>query len=182
VPTTRILDDVDELLAVLSTADRHTDSIVGGDVIDVLSHSLQCAAVLRQHCPMDVELHLGGLVHDIGHLLVPGDADGHGRHGADAVRELLGDRVADLVELHVPAKRYLVTTDPAYRESLSRGSTHTLALQGGPLSPGEVRAFEAHPQAEAALRLRRADEAAKVPGRSVPGLGTWRPALQLLAG
>jgi predicted HD phosphohydrolase len=181
VQTTRVLSDPDQLLAVLATAHARTDSIVGGDVIDVLSHSLQCAAVLRARAPQDLELQVAGLVHDIGHLLVPGDADGHGRHGADAVRPLLGARVADLVELHVPAKRYLVTTDAAYRSTLSRGSVHTLSLQGGRMTPPEVRAFEAHPSSADAVTLRRADEDAKVPGRSVPGLDSWRPTLQLLA-
>ena len=35
--------------------------------------------------------------------------------GAETVRRLLGERVAGLVEAHVPAKRYLVTTDASYR-------------------------------------------------------------------
>ena len=39
---------------------------------------------------------------------------------ADAVRDLLGERVAALVELHVPAKRYLVTVDAGYRAVAQR--------------------------------------------------------------
>jgi predicted HD phosphohydrolase len=181
VQTTRVISDTDELLALLATAHARTDSIVGGDVIDVLSHSLQCAAILRGLAPQDLELQVAGLVHDIGHLLVPGDAEGHGRHGAEAIRGLLGERVADLVELHVPAKRYLVTTNPGYRHALSGGSTHTLTLQGGPMTAEEVRAFEAHPCAADALVLRRADEDAKVPHKTVPALDSWRPTLLLLS-
>ena len=176
------LADVDQLMTLLAAAERVTDSIVGGDSIGVLAHSLQCADALLAERPDDSELQVAGLVHDIGDLLVPGDADGHGRHGARAVAGLLGPRVAALVELHVPAKRYLVTTDPAYRATLSRGSIRTLELQGGLLDDEAVARFEAEPCAADALVLRRADEAAKVPGRPVPGLSTWRPVVELLAG
>jgi predicted HD phosphohydrolase len=175
------LTDVDQLVVLLASAERVTDSIVGGDSIGVLAHSLQCADVLLAERPDDIELQVAGLVHDIGDLLVPGDSDGHGRHGALAVAGLLGPRVAGLVELHVPAKRYLVTTDPAYRATLSPGSIRTLELQGGLFDDEAVARFEAEPYAADALVLRRADEAAKVPGRPVPGLSTWRPAIEQVA-
>jgi predicted HD phosphohydrolase len=175
------LADVDQLVSMLAAAETVTDSIVGGDAIGVLAHSLQCADVLAAARPDDIELQVAGLVHDVGHLLVPGDADGHGRHGAQAVAGLLGRRVAGLVELHVPAKRYLVTTDPDYRASLSPGSIRTLELQGGLLDDEAVARFEAEPLAADALVLRRADEAAKIPGRPVPGLSVWKPVLDQIA-
>ena len=53
------------------------------------------------------------------------------------MRDLLGDRVAALVELHVPAKRYLVTVDDSYGAALSAGSTASLARQGGALDDAE---------------------------------------------
>jgi predicted HD phosphohydrolase len=179
--TDLVLTDVDQVVDLLAAAERVTDSIVGGDSIGVLAHSLQCADVLRAERPEDSELQVAGLVHDIGDLLVPGDSDGHGRHGARAVAGLLGPRVAGLVELHVPAKRYLVTTDPDYRATLSRGSIRTLELQGGLLDGEGVARFEAEPYAADALVLRRADDAAKVPGRPVAGLSTWRPVLEHVA-
>lgn len=43
---------------------------------------------------------MAGLVHGIGQLLYPGDEAGHADHAADAVRSLLGERVARLVRLH----------------------------------------------------------------------------------
>ena len=158
---------------------------MGGTVSDEdpglteLDHGLQCAFELSQAVPEDVELQVAGLVHDIGHGLGP--IRDHGEVGGAAVRGLLGDRVAELVRLHIPAKRYLVTTDPAYRARLSPDSVRTLALQGGDLTPAEVAAFEAWPHWRAALVLRVADEAAKVPGRAVPGLDHWRAAIQRAA-
>lgn len=149
--------------------------------VDQLAHALQCAHELRLAAPDDPELQVAGLVHNIGHLLAPGDDAGHGRAGAAAVRPLLGDRVARLVELHVPAKRYLISTDPSYRGRLSPVSTRTLSRQGGEMTGDEVGAFAAGPVSGAAIVLRRADEAAKRPGRTVPPLDAWRSALERVA-
>jgi predicted HD phosphohydrolase len=150
-----------------------------GEGITELDHGLQCAEELKALAPDDVELQLAGLVHDVGH----GRAHirDHGWAGADAVRGVLGDRVAELVGLHIDAKRYLVTTDTAYRATLSPVSVATLALQGGNMDGAELARFEAWPHWRAALDLRRADERAKTPGRAVPGLETWTPALRAFA-
>ena len=144
-----------------------------------LDHGLQCAAELKSAAPDDVGLQIAGLVHDIGHGRT--HIRDHGWAGAEAVRGVLGRRVAELVGLHIDAKRYLVTTDTAYRARLSPVSIQTLALQGGDLSAEEVARFEAWPHWREALRLRRADEAAKTPGRDVPGLSSWLPALRAVA-
>ena len=159
-----------------------------GEHLDQLAHGLQCGHELAARYPDDVELQVAGLIHDIGHQLLPRgavDEDEHDRiHGivgGDAVRDLLGERVATLVELHVPAKRYLVTIESEYGDALSAMSTITLANQGGPMTADEVADFEAAPDTEAAVALRRADEAAKIPGRVVPGLEHWRPILESVA-
>jgi predicted HD phosphohydrolase len=144
-----------------------------------LDHGLQCAHELRLAAPDDVALQVAGLVHDIGHRHA--DDRGHAWAGARAVRGVLGDRAARLVGLHIAAKRYLVAADPGYFARLSPDSVRTLALQGGAMTPPELAAFEAQDGWRDALALRRADEAAKVPGRAVPGLDAWRPALRALA-
>ena len=156
---------VDELLAML------------GD--DLKQHGLQCAYELELQFPDDVELQVAGLVHDVAHC-VTSEAM-HGIVGAEMVGPLFGDRVADLVRLHVEAKRYLVTTDPAYRAMLSSESVHTLALQGGDMNQEEQLAFEAELHSADAVALRRADEAAKVDGRPVPGLDRWEEILRRVA-
>lgn len=149
--------------------------------VDLLSHALQCADILARVAPGDIELQVAGLVHDVGTLLAPGHAATHAAVGAAAVSELLGARVARLVAAHDQAKRYLVTVDPRYRHRLSARSLETLRVQGGLLDPEERKAFAARPDLEACLALRRADDAAKVPGVAVPGLGRWRPLLERLA-
>jgi len=144
-----------------------------------LDHGLQCAAELKAMSPGDTDLHLAGLLHDIGHGR--GHIRDHAWTGAAAIGSLMGERIAQLVGLHIDAKRYLVTTDPAYRGKLSPTSIETLALQGGDMSADEVARFETWPHWRDALLLRRADEAAKTVGRVVPGLDAWLPALRLAA-
>lgn len=144
-----------------------------------LDHGLQCAAELKLSAPEDEALQVAGLVHDVGHGL--SHIRTHADTGEEAVRAVLGERIAALVGLHVDAKRYLVTTDPDYRGKLSPTSIKTLALQGGDMTPDEVAAFEARPHWREGLLLRRADEAAKTVGRDVPGLETWLPILRAQA-
>ena len=123
-----------------------------------------------------------GLFHDVGHILVPGDDAGHGEHGANYLRPLFGARVAEFVALHVPAKRWLVTVEDAYGDGLSEVSQRTLIAQGGAMTVDERTAFENHPCFADAVTLRRADEAAKVPGKPAGTLADWIPQLRALAG
>lgn len=143
-----------------------------------LDHHLQCAAVLAERYPDDTDLQIAGLLHDIGHYLAPGQPDLHGRLGAQYLRGLFGERVSALVELHVDAKRYLVSVEPEYRSTLSASSVRTLIVQGEAMSEDEIVQFEAHPEAYDAVALRRADEEAKVPSRQVPSLDAWLPILE----
>jgi predicted HD phosphohydrolase len=174
---------VDELMSLLTGCHDVWDMPDrSGDPVDILDHDLQCAELLRQAYPADEELQVAGLLHDIGHMLVPGDDAGHGRHGAQAVRPLLGDRVARLVELHVVAKRYLAATDAVHAEGLSPSSRRTLVAQGGPMNAAEVAAFQADPDFSAAIALRRADDAGKVVGLEVAPLESWRAVIERVAG
>jgi predicted HD phosphohydrolase len=170
------------LVSVLERAastEEPNEEIVG---LTILDHGLQCAALLAASDPDDPELQVAGLLHDVGHVLLPGADDVHGAVGATAVRPVLGDRVAALIEGHVAAKRYLVTVDDAYRSALSAGSLRTLAAQGEIMSGSEVAAFARSPHFDATVRLRRADEAAKDPAVVVPPLDYWLPTLDRLAG
>jgi predicted HD phosphohydrolase len=169
---------LDDIMGVLRASPAFDLTLAPGPRHDLLDHSLQTAQAVRRSHPDDPELQVAGLVHDIGHMLPPRRDDVHAEVAAIFVRPVLGDRIAELVRLHVPAKRYLVTTDPAYREGLDRGSITSLEHQGGDMSPDEVRAFESDPLYADAIALRRADEGGKVPGLDVPGLDTWLATLR----
>lgn len=167
------------LLQRTGSVEEPNEEIAG---LTILLHGLQCAAILRRHHPDDTGLQLAGLLHDVGHVLVPGREELHGRAAADYLRPVFGVRTAALIEGHVPAKRYLVTEDDAYRDGLSAGSRRTLVTQGGRMSPEEVTAFWSGPYAEAILQLRRADDSAKDPSAEVPPLDSWLPVLEGAAG
>ena len=167
-------ETIADLLAVLRIG-------ADGEAFSQLDHGLQCAAALAQQYPDDLELQAAGLLHDIGHKLVPGDVEGHGRHGRAYLEGILGERVGALVELHVPAKRWLVTVDPEYRALLSPDSVSTLAAQGEDMTPDERAAFEAEPHHADVVALRRADEAAKVVGLAVDSIERWIPVLDRVA-
>lgn len=172
----------DALLARLARCEGVFDSLgPDGDPVDILDHGLQCAHELARVAPEDEVLQVAGLVHDLGHALDGWHAVDHGEVAGAFVVDLLGERVARLVALHVPAKRYLVATDSSYGPGLSPGSVRSLELQGGAMTEAEVAAYESDPHALDAARLRRADEAAKVVGRRVPGLEHWAPVVARVA-
>jgi len=83
-------------------------------------------------------------------------------------------KVADLVEAHVPAKRYLCATEPQYHEGLSEASKQSLKFQGGAMGAAEVEEWETGPLSQEKAKLRRWDDAAKVVGLEVPGVETYR--------
>ena len=143
--------------------------------VNQLQHALQ-AALLAERSGCDAALITAALLHDIGHMVhdlgenpaEDGIDDRHEEHGRAYLATLFGPEVTEPVRLHVPAKRYLCATEADYFAKLSPDSVLSLKLQGGPMSPPEVAAFQASPHAEAAVRLRRFDEAAKVAALPTP--------------
>ncbi|MFF4585065.1 hypothetical protein [Streptomyces sp. NPDC001388] len=95
------LRSVEELMDLLYAC-RGVRENPGGPArgVDLHDHALQTAALLRRSRPADKELQLTGLVHPVGHLLSPTDPARRAERAADAVRPLLGARVARLVGLH----------------------------------------------------------------------------------
>lgn len=86
------------------------------------------------------------------------------------LRSLFPDAVLEPIKLHVDAKRYLCAVDAGYWADLSPASKHSLELQGGVFDEKQVKAFEALPFYAEAVRLRRYDDLAKVPGHPTPDL------------
>ena len=98
----------------------------------------------------------------------------HERLGADFLRERgFPEKVAQLIENHVNAKRYLVAKSMDYFARLSEASLRTLEFQGGPMTPDEAARFEQHPYFEQILQMRRWDEQAKIPGLPTPDLAHY---------
>jgi predicted HD phosphohydrolase len=164
---------LDELFAVLGD-DR------GGDVVTARAHALQCAHLLARARPGDAELAIAGLTHDVASSLEPRPAGDHALEGARLVEPLFGARVAALVGGHVVAKRWLITTEPAYGAGLSDESRATLVDQGGALDAPALAAFAASPWFADCVLLRRCDDAAKRPERIVPPLESWLPVARAL--
>lgn len=155
-----------------------------GEPVTVAEHMLQAAAFAERDGAED-ELVAAALLHDYGHLVH--DLPEHSAElGVDTRHEELGfaflerwfpPAVTEPIRLHVAAKRYLVAVDPGYVESLSPASLLSLELQGGPMSGLEIEAFEALPNASAACRLRRYDDAGKDPDVVVRPLESYRDLL-----
>ena len=153
------------------------------------AHALQ-AALLAEQAGCDDELIVAALVHDIGHMVhdlgedpaADGIDDCHEELGAVWLEGRFGPAVTEPVRLHVAAKRYLCGTEADYFGRLSPDSVRSLALQGGPMSPAEIAAFEALPHHEAAVKLRRFDEEAKVKGLATPDVEHYVPHIRRCLG
>ncbi|MGA2123503.1 MAG: HD domain-containing protein [Acidimicrobiales bacterium] len=144
-----------------------------GESITQIEHALQCAALARDEHASDAMI-VAALFHDVGHLVVgvqnePDFAidevdDDHERVGARVLAPLFGPAVAQPVSLHVTAKRWRCTREPAYYERLSEASKLSLKAQGGLLSDEECLRFEEHPGFPDALALRTWDDEGKIVG------------------
>ena len=144
----------------------------GGEAVDQLAHARQCAGQAVE-AGADDELVVAALLHDIGRagpVATRFPRLPHERAGGRFCADMFPPRVAWLIAAHVPAKRYLVATDPVYREALSPTSNRSLEVQGGSMGPEELDTFANHPGAKHAVALRRWDEAAKDPGAEAPAL------------
>jgi phosphonate degradation associated HDIG domain protein len=161
------------------------DTAYIGEPVSQTEHALQTASAAEKAGAGNA-LIAAALLHDVGHLLheLPEDCaasgidDAHEVRGANWLAQHFAPEVAEPVRLHVPAKRFLCSTDPAYLGLLSDASLQSLQLQGGPFTPAEAAQFRGHPHAEAAVALRRFDEQAKVPGLPTPTLEHFRPYLE----
>ena len=151
-----------------------------GEPVSQLEHAVQSAELAKRGHPTDSDFILAAFLHDYGHLCGTdaGDMDGYGAWdheaiGARTLRSLgFSEKVTQLVENHVMAKRYLVSTNPLYFADLSPASKITLIKQGGLLSKEEQLDFEQDPLFELHIALRRLDEQAKIQNQAVHDL-TW---------
>jgi 2-amino-1-hydroxyethylphosphonate dioxygenase (glycine-forming) len=147
-----------------------------GEPVSQLEHMSQ-SAQLAIDAGADDEVILAAFFHDIGHICVQEDPTrrmgtfgnkSHEEIGANFLKKKgFSDRLAQLVENHVKAKRYLTWKDPNYYQQLSEASKNTLEYQGGMMTEEEAHEFEQEPLFADSIRLRRWDEAAKETGKPV---------------
>jgi [1-hydroxy-2-(trimethylamino)ethyl]phosphonate dioxygenase len=160
-----------------------------GERVSMAEHGLQAAHFAQLERAPEA-LVVAALLHDIGHLLeaAPDEID---EWTLDARHEEIGARwlarhfdaaLCEPVRLHVPAKRYLCATDADYSARLSSASVHTLKLQGGPMSAGELARFEAEAFWRDAVRLRQWDDQGKVAGLKTLPLRDYAPLIERVAG
>jgi gamma-butyrobetaine dioxygenase len=185
-------DVIARLFAVL---ERNRGLRYGERDVGMVDHMLQTAALAEAAGAPDA-LVAAALFHDIGHFgtdIPDGDPDArhtvmleqrvdraHEEAGARLLGTCFGPEVTEPVRLHVAAKRYLSALDDGYAATLAPAARHTLALQGGPFTEEERRAFDALPGAADAIALRRFDDGAVVPGIETPTLVHYRPLLERL--
>jgi len=160
-----------------------------GEGVSQLEHAVQCAA-FAQRDGASPALVAAAYLHDIGHLLhdLPQDiADSgvdtqHESTGSAWLSQYFGPELTEPVRMHVAAKRYLAATEAGYHDRLSDASKLSLKLQGGPMSPEQVRAFEAEPFFADAIRLRRWDEEGKIVGYRGPSAEHFESIVRSCAG
>lgn len=158
-----------------------------GEEVTMAQHMLQAAARAEEAGAPDA-LIAAALLHDLGHFhgpvsgeeLMEGTDNRHSHTGADRLAEWFGPEVTEPIRLHVAAKRYLCAVEPGYFGRLSEASVYTLEVQGGPMSPAEVAAYEANPSAADGVAVRRWDDEGKDPEAPTPDFAHFRPLLTAL--
>jgi len=175
---------IDDIFAVFHESG---DATYLGEPVTLTEHMLQSAsAAERDGAP--ATLVAAAVLHDFGHLVHDLDPD-CAADGVDSMHEDVGSRylernfppaVTEPIRLHVASKRYLCAVEPAYLGELSEASLRSLELQGGPFSAEGVAEFERNPFAADAVRLRRYDDIAKVPGLETPPLEHYRTVLEVV--
>ncbi|MEW6167792.1 MAG: HD domain-containing protein [Pseudomonadota bacterium] len=169
------LDAIDNADALLQVLVERGQGQYGYERVSQLEHALQCAQ-LAEAAGEPPALIVAALFHDVGHLVDGADVtwlergrdDRHELRAVQRLRRSFGAAVVGPIVRHVAAKRYLCATESGYLEALSEASRASLALQGGPMTPAEAQRFRRQAHAAEAIRLRRYDDAAKLPGRSTP--------------
>ncbi|MFM9838646.1 MAG: phosphonate degradation HD-domain oxygenase [Cyclobacteriaceae bacterium] len=141
-----------------------------GEPVSQIEHMSQ-SALLAMDGGYDDEVILAAFFHDIGHICVSRNKENdmggfgtksHEKIGADFLREKgFSEKIAQLVENHVQAKRYLTFKYPEYFQNLSEASKKTLEFQGGVMTSEEAMAFEQNPLFDLSIKMRQWDEQAK---------------------
>jgi len=148
-----------------------------GEGVSQLAHALQ-SGKLAMASGASHSLVVAAFLHDLGHMLndqgdtptLKGIDDRHEIWAADYLAQHFPLSVSEPVRLHVAAKRALCAIKPDYMGRLSKDSTRSLALQGGPMNQDELELFFQSEFAEDAILVRAWDDQAKKPKVTTPNL------------
>jgi len=154
-----------------------------GEPVSQIEHMCQ-AAQLAEAEGYDDDVILASFFHDIGHLCEhiyeTKQMDGYGvmdheSLGGEYLREKgFSEKIARLVESHVPAKRYLTFKYPEYYNKLSDASKATLDKQGGRMDDVEATQFEADNLYLLFIKIREWDDKAKIEKVPLPSLEIYK--------
>ncbi|MFV2035315.1 MAG: HD domain-containing protein [Halocynthiibacter sp.] len=156
-----------------------------GEAVTMAEHMLQGAHFAEQDGEDEIII-TAALLHDIGHFTsefgtfsMQDTTDRyHEEAGARLLSQFFPPVVVECVRQHVPAKRYLCAARPEYLGKLSEASIHSLALQGGPMSAGEIAAFEGQPHLEEIIKVRHYDDRGKIADFETPPFSHFAPMVQ----
>lgn len=156
-----LLDEIDPIRSItdfFAMPRRSEDPILD----EVLVHGIQTACRAAE-VNANPSLVVAGLLHEIAHLRSEHFST-HDRMSMDALLETgiyssmlrhFGPAVAEPIRLQIPAVRFLCSTIPTYRNTLSVSSQWRFFAEGGPMSDVEISCFRKNRYSYAALSLRR---------------------------
>ena len=179
------MTSAEKVATLLDYMERRGQSFYDESVTQ-LEHACQCANQAQLYGGSTTQV-TSALLHDMGHFLLDehnaendflDEDQNHEEIGANYLEPFFPEVVTTPIRLHVPAKRYLCTTDASYYDGLSEASKRSFRLQGGVMSDEEQAAFERIPHYQDALQLRRWDDLAKVRGLETPAIDTYREIVQ----
>ena len=179
MPSQEILNAVNEIMFLY---ERYGSEDYIGEPVSQIEHMCQCAA-LAEAAGEEDDVVLAAFLHDIGHLCefaFPEKKLSHMDNAGVVDHEKLGaayllnlgfsEKIAKLVQSHVPAKRYLTYNFPEYYNQLSEASKKTLEYQGGVMTAEEALTFEEDDLFDLYVSIRRWDDKAKQTQQPPPQL------------
>ena len=154
-----------------------------GEPVSQIEHMCQAAQFAEEE-GYDDEVILAAFFHDIGHLCEHvaevASMNGYGVKDHEnigytyLVDKGFSERIARLVESHVPAKRYLTYKFTGYYNQLSPASKITLQKQGGVMNREEAIKFEEDELFDMYIKIRKWDDLAKQINVPLPPLQKYK--------
>lgn len=180
-----VIDDYDPIRSIVdffATSSRSDDMILE----DILDRGIQTACRAAE-VNANPSLIVAGLLHEIAHLR----AEHYSTHDSMSLDALLetgtyssilrhfGSAVAEPIRLQIPAVRFLCSTIPSYRTTLSVSSQWRYFAEGGPMSDVEINCFRKNRYSFAALSLRRWHDTAPDRLLTLPSIDYFIPYMQV---